>query len=85
MDEYRIVDCDFHDQLEELATLHQTCQIVYKTEAGNQLKVDDQIVDVYSEHHAEFLKLKSGPTIRLDHLVSVNDQPIAYAKNQQAD
>jgi len=29
MDNYRLVDCDFYDELEALATLRQQCQIIY--------------------------------------------------------
>jgi Rho-binding antiterminator len=31
MDDYCLVDCGFHDRLEALATLRQTCQISYRT------------------------------------------------------
>ncbi|WP_256874623.1 hypothetical protein [Nostoc sp. C057] len=30
MDKYRLLNCDFHDQLEALATLHQTSLILYR-------------------------------------------------------
>lgn len=29
MDNYHLVDCDFYDELEALATLRQQCQIIY--------------------------------------------------------
>jgi len=29
MDNYRLVDCDFYDELEALATLRPQCQIIY--------------------------------------------------------
>lgn len=79
MDHYRLVSCDFHDQLEALATLRQECQITYRDESNQTIEVRDRIVDIYAENHADFLKLKNGIIIRLDQIISVNDQPITYA------
>ncbi|KAM3113106.1 hypothetical protein [Phormidesmis sp. 146-33] len=79
MDDYYLVDCGFHDQLEALATLRQTCQISYRTVAGEIVEVQDQIVDVYAANHADFLKLKNGTEIRLDRLISVNGNPTRLA------
>jgi len=79
MNDYCLVDCGFHDQLEALATLRQTCQIFYCTITGEVVETQDQIVDVYSANKADFLKLKNGTEIRLDRLVSVNAQPTQFA------
>jgi len=71
MNDYCLVDCGFHDQLEALATLRwQTCQ---------KFRVQDQIVDVYAANQADFLKLKDGTEIRLDRLISVNGNPTRFA------
>ena len=78
MDAYTPVSCDFHDQLEAIATLHQDCHIVYHDDANKVIDVTDRIVDVYASNHADFLKLKNGTEIRLDQIVSVNDQPVSY-------
>ena len=48
MNDYCLVDCGFHDQLEALATLRQVCQISYRTVTGEIVQVQDQIVDVYA-------------------------------------
>lgn len=64
MDDYCLVDCGFHDQLEALATLQQTCQTSYRIATGEIVKVQDQIVDVYAAYKADFLKLKDGTEIR---------------------
>ncbi|BAU15397.1 hypothetical protein LEP3755_59550 [Leptolyngbya sp. NIES-3755] len=79
MDDYYLVDCGFHDQLEALATLRQICQISYRTVTGEVVEVQDQIVDVYAANHADFLKLKNGTEIRLDRLISVNGNPTRLA------
>ncbi|MBW4458148.1 MAG: hypothetical protein KME55_39135 [Nostoc indistinguendum CM1-VF10] len=79
MNDYCLVDCGFHDQLEALATLRQSCQISYHIVTGEIVRVQDQIVDVYAANQADFLKLKDGTEIRLDRLISVNGNPIRFA------
>lgn len=78
MNDYRMVSCDFHDQIEALATLSQPCQIIYHDASDKKVEVRDQIVDVYAANKADFLKLKNGTEIRLDRIVSVNGNPVEY-------
>ncbi len=80
MNDYCLVDCGFHDQLEALATLQQTCQISYRTATEEIVEVQSQIVDVYAANKADFLKLKDGTEIRLDRLISVNGNFIRFAQ-----
>ncbi|MBF2029792.1 MAG: hypothetical protein IGS48_24060 [Oscillatoriales cyanobacterium C42_A2020_001] len=79
MDAYTPVSCDFHDELEAIATLHQTCRIVYRTEANATNEISGQIVDVYASNHADYAKLDDGTVIRLDQIVSVNDKPVSFS------
>ncbi|KST64568.1 hypothetical protein [Mastigocoleus testarum] len=79
MNKYKLVDCNFHDELEALAILRQLCKIIYQTEDDTILEVDSQIVDVYAANQEEFLKLKDGNEIRLDRLISVNGKSIQFA------
>lgn len=72
MEAYTPVSCDFHDELEAMATLHQDCQIIYRDEADTEQSVTDRIVDIYAANHADFIKLKNGIEIRMDRLVTVN-------------
>ncbi|MEH2242806.1 hypothetical protein [Nostoc sp.] len=76
-----MVDCDFHDELEALATLRQQCRIVYRNAVDEVVEVQERIVDVYAANKADFLRLKDGTEIRLDRIVSVNGKPIAYCSN----
>jgi Rho-binding antiterminator len=71
MDEYILVSCDFHDQLEAWATLRQICQVIYQNEAHEPIEVQGRIVDIYAADKADFLKLDNGMIIRLDKIVSV--------------
>ena len=81
MDTYIPVSCDFHDELEALATLHQDCHLVYRNHANQVVEVDGLIVDVYAANKADFLKLKDGTEIRLDQIVSVNGKPMSYCSD----
>jgi len=74
MDAYVPVDCDFHDQLEALATLRKECQIVYQNASGELVKVQGLIVDIYAANKADFLKVDDGTEIRLDRIVSLNNK-----------
>lgn len=58
MDDYCLVDCGFHDQLEALVTLRQ-CQISYRTVTGEVVEVQDQIVDVYAANQVVFCNSKA--------------------------
>ncbi|MGI8499767.1 MAG: hypothetical protein ACR2LR_01315 [Hassallia sp.] len=78
MDAYTLVSCDFHDELESLATLRQECLIVYKNANDEVIKVQGRIVDVYAANQADFLKVKDGTEIRLDRIVSVNDKLVSF-------
>ncbi len=78
VDAYRLVDCNFHDELEALATLRQSCKMVYRAVDGEVVEVEDQIVDIYAAHKADFLKLKDGTEIRLDRIITVNGKPIEF-------
>jgi Rho-binding antiterminator len=77
MDEYILVSCDFHDQLEAWATLRQPCQITYRDGANELIEVQGRIVDVYAADKADFLKLNNGTRIRLDKIVSVNGKEVS--------
>ena len=79
MNQYKLINCSFHDELEALAILRQMCKIIYQTEDDTILEVDSQIVDVYAANQEEFIKLKDGNKIRLDRLISVNGKSIQFA------
>jgi Rho-binding antiterminator len=80
VNDYCLIDCDFHDQLELLAISQQICQITYCDAAKGIVEVRSQIVDVYAANKADFLQLKDGTEIRLDRLLSVNGTPICFVQ-----
>ena len=82
MDSYIPVSCDFHDELEAIATLRQTCRIVYHNETSTTSEIEGRIVDVYAANHADYVKLESGTVIRLDQIISVNDRRASSEVNE---
>lgn len=78
MSDYLPVSCDFHDQLEALATLRQPCRIIYQSPQG-LIEVQGLIVDVYAANRADYLRLQDGREIRLDWIQSVDDRPVPSA------
>ncbi len=81
MDEYSLVNCDFHDRLEALATLRQTCRIIFRNKRNGLVEVQGRIVDVYAANKADFIKLQDDTEIRLDKIVSVNGELISFCLN----
>jgi Rho-binding antiterminator len=80
MHPYQLIACSFHDELEALATLRQTCPIQYRDGDAVQT-VTSRIVDVYARDRADFIKLQGGTVIRADHLISVDGKPVQFASS----
>ena len=68
---YQPIDCDLYDELVALIMRRQHCAIRYWND-GEESAIADQLIDIYSQDKQEFLRLKSGITIRLDALISVD-------------
>lgn len=69
---YHIINCDFHDVLEVAAMQRRQVKLIYLSEEGVQKEITTQIVDVFAQAGADYLRLDSGELIRLDRLVSIN-------------
>ncbi|ABA56745.1 hypothetical protein [Nitrosococcus oceani] len=74
MPDYIPINCNFHDQLEALATLRKQCHIFYQTMDGKIIETLDTITDIYTKNQEEFTVLGSGEIIRLDRLLEVDGQ-----------
>ena len=72
---YKPIKCDFHELLLAKATLKEVCLIKFYM---NDLEFtrDTIIIDVYTKKGGEFMVLKSGETIRLDHIISLNNEKL---------
>ena len=72
-EQYRPINCSFHDMLLAKATFKESCKIQY-LEDKNQHTIQDIIVDVYTKDKAEYMVLKQGLIIRLDYIISINGE-----------
>ena len=74
--DYSPISCEFHDRLEDLATLQRPTRVCFRDRAGVLQQRDAIIADVFSSAGAEFLLLGSGDVLRLDQLVEVNGEKL---------
>lgn len=70
--QYRPIDCEFHDRLEDLATARRTARISFLDEHDVVQQRDAVIADVFAKQGAEYLATKAGETVRLDRLLEVD-------------
>lgn len=75
--QYSPIACEFHDRLEDLATVRRPAQIHYRDADGTPRQRTATITDVYSRGGAEYLTLRTGETLRLDQLVEVDGEKLA--------
>lgn len=74
---YHPISCEFHDRLEDLATLRKTVRIRFKDASGTDQERDVRISDVFAHDGEEFLLLSTGEHVRLDWLVEVDGARLA--------
>jgi Rho-binding antiterminator len=64
---YQPIDCAVHDRLEDLAVRRVACRIEMAAAEGIR-EAAGVIVDVFARDGAEYLRLDSGETVRLDRI-----------------
>lgn len=74
---YIPVSCEFHDRLEDLATLRKQASVSYVDEDGAQQQRSAVIKDVYAREGADYMLLSTGETVRLDRLIEVDGYKLA--------
>jgi Rho-binding antiterminator len=72
---YIPIDCERHDELLALATLRRPCRIEVETADGALAGLEGVIEDVYTQAGAEYLRLRGGPTVRLDRIRTLDGRP----------
>lgn len=75
---YSPIDCEFHDLLEDLATLRQRTSVRFRDESGASHLCEAAIVDVFARGGAEYATLSTGETLRLDQLIEVGGKHLAH-------
>ena len=78
--DYTPIDCHFYDELEAAATQRRRVQLQYFNDL-RQLCMGSGVIDtLLVRDKVEYMRLKSGEEIRLDHLIRLDDKPApAYA------
>ena len=75
MSDYKPVNCDYYDHLEEWATKKEKISINYHLGADSH--TDEGVIkDLYVREHEEYLKLDSGKEIKLDTIKSINGRSV---------
>ena len=69
--QYIPINCGFHDLLLDRATRRSVVVLEYVVEEEKRTK-EAIFKDVYTKQKEEFLLLKDGEIIRLDHIISVD-------------
>ena len=73
--DYTPIDCHFYDRLETAATLRRRVELQYFNDL-RQLCLGAGVIDtLFIRAKVEYLRLKSGEEIRLDHLIRLDDTP----------
>jgi Rho-binding antiterminator len=75
--QYHPINCEFHDLLEELATLRTRVQFSFRDSTEIFQHRQAVIADVFACDGAEYLALTTGETLRLDWLVEVGGARLA--------
>jgi RpiR family carbohydrate utilization transcriptional regulator len=65
------------DELLALATLRRPCTLEVELVDSTPANLAGVIEDVYTEAGAEYMRLRGGPTVRLDRIHSLNGQPFS--------
>lgn len=75
--QYIPVSCEFHDRLEDLATLRKQASVSYLDDDGAPQQRSVVIKDVFAREGADYVALSSGETVRMDRLVEVDGYRLA--------
>jgi Rho-binding antiterminator len=72
---YIPINCERHDELLALATLRRPCTLDVERPDGAFEKLAGVIEDVYADTGVEYLRLRGGPTVRLDQIRTLDGRP----------
>ena len=72
---YPPIDCNYYDHLEAAATQRRRVELQYFNDL-RQLCLGSGIIEtLFIRDKMEFMRLKWGEEIRLDHLIRLDDKP----------
>ncbi|MBU6122176.1 hypothetical protein [Hymenobacter siberiensis] len=73
--DYTPIDCHFYDLLEAAATQHRRVALQYFNDLRQLCLGSGVIHTFFVRDKVEFMQLKSGEEIRLDHIIRLDDTP----------
>ena len=73
--DYQPIDCGFYDELEAAAKQKKRVALQYFNDL-RQLCMESEVIDTFFiRDKIEFMRLKSGEEIRLDHIIRLDNKP----------
>lgn len=72
---YTPIDCNYYDHLEAAATQRRRVELQYFNDLRQLCLGSGVIETLFIRDKVEFMRLKSGEEIRLDHLIRLDDKP----------
>ena len=72
---YIPIDCNYYDHLEAAATQRRRVELQYFNDLRQLCLGAGVIETLFIRDKVEYLRLKSGEEIRLDHLIRLDDKP----------
>lgn len=76
-DTYHPISCEFHDLLEASAIKRKPAHIEFRDADGQTQTRVAVIIDVYAEKGADYLKMDTGETLRLDQVIAMDGEKLA--------
>ena len=80
MQEYKPISCDYYDYIEQYAMKAEPVIVEYMDQDSMIRSMEDVIVDTRVSNGEEFIQLKSGKEIRMDHIIRLNDHILSDFK-----
>ena len=72
--DYTPIDCNFYDELEAAATQRRRVDLQYFNDLRQLCLGAGVIETLFIRDKVEYMRLKSGEEIRLDHLIRIDDK-----------
>jgi len=73
MQEYKPISCEYYDYIEHYAVKGEIITIEFMDDYSFISTIQDVILDTHIKDKEEFIILKSGKRIRMDHVIRLND------------
>jgi Rho-binding antiterminator len=73
--DYQPIDCHFYDELEAAATQRRRVHLQYFNDLRQLCLGSGVIATFFVQDKVEYMRLKSGEEIRLDHIIRLDDTP----------